>query len=221
MRKYVLYLRVSSQEQGRSGLGLEAQERDINLFLSNYGETPYEVVGRFVEVHSGTDNNRPELNAAITRAKKEKAVLVVSKLDRLSRKVSFLASLMEDREFDFKVAQMPYADKFQLHIYAALAEQEAFFISIRTKAALQAAKARGTKLGAPKQHLDALVEARRQKALREAEQVSGVILPLRKQGSTLRSICEVLNASGLKTSRGTAFHPSLVSRMLTTLEAAR
>lgn len=219
MRKYVLYLRVSSQEQGKSGLGLEAQERDIQLFLSNYAETPYEVLGRFVEVHSGKDNDRPELRAAIQLAKEQKAVLVCSKLDRISRRVSFTSSLMEDRDLDFKVAQMPYADKFQLHIYAALAEQERDFISQRTKAALQAAKARGTKLGAPRQHLDLLAKARTEKAVREAHQVSGVILPLRKQGASLRSICEVLNASGMKTSRGTAFHPSLVSRMLTALEA--
>lgn len=220
-RKYVLYLRVSSQEQGRSGLGLEAQERDIQLFLSNYAETPYEVLGKFVEVHSGKDNDRPQLLAAIQLAKEQKAVLVCSKLDRISRRVSFIASLMEDRDLDFKVAQMPYADKFQLHIYAALAEQERDFISQRTKAALAAAKARGTKLGAPIQHLDILSKARTDKAVREAQKVSGVILPLRKQGSSLRSICEVLNASGMRTSRGNAFHPSLVSRMLSSLEAVK
>jgi len=218
-RKYVLYLRVSSEEQGRSGLGLEAQEKDIQLFLENYADTPYEVLGRFVEVHSGTDNTRPQLQEAIRLAKAEKAVLVCSKLDRISRRVSFLATLMEDRDLDFQVAQMPYADKFQLHIYAALAEQERDFISQRTKAALAAAKARGVKLGAPTQHLELLAKARTEKARREAQQVSGVILPLRKQGTSLRGICDVLNASGIKTSRGKTFHPSLVSRMLTTLEA--
>jgi len=112
MRKYVLYLRVSSQEQGKSGHGLEAQERDIQLFLTNYADTPYEVAGKFVEVHTGTDDSRPQLVAAIAMAKAEKAVLVVSKLDRLSRKVSFIAALMEDRDLDFKVSQMPFADKF-------------------------------------------------------------------------------------------------------------
>ena len=137
MRRYVLYLRVSSAEQGKSGLGLEAQERDIQLFLENYAETPYGVVERFVEVHSGKDNERPLLNAAIALAKREKAVLVVSKLDRLSRRVSFIASLMEDRTLDFKVAQMPHANKLQLHIYACLAEQKRSFISQRTKAALR------------------------------------------------------------------------------------
>ena len=220
-RKYVLYLRVSSQEQGRSGLGLEAQERDIQLFLSNYAETPYEVAGKFVEVHSGTDDRRPQLTAAIAKAKAERAVLVVSKLDRLSRKVSFLASLMEDRDLDFKVSQMPFADKFQLHIYAALAEQERDFISQRTRAALAAAKARGAKLGAPVQHLEVLAKARQEKARREAEKVSGVIVPLRRAGTSLRGICDVLNGSGLRTSRGTSFHPSLVSRMLTSLEVVK
>jgi DNA invertase Pin-like site-specific DNA recombinase len=99
-----------------------------------------------------------------------------------------------------------------------LAEQERDFISQRTKAALQAAKERGTRLGAPKQHLDALVKARQDKARREAQQFAGVILPLRKQGATLRNICEALNASGMKTSRGGSFHPSLVSRMLASLD---
>tara|TARA_Y100000015_G_scaffold41281_1_gene47204 strand:+ start:2531 stop:3202 length:672 start_codon:yes stop_codon:yes gene_type:complete len=216
--KFVLYLRVSSQEQGRSGLGLEAQERDIQLFLSNYAATPYEVLGRFVEVHTGTDNQRPQLKAAIRLARKNKGTLVVATLSRLSRKVSFIASLMEDRDLDFKVAQMPYADKFQLHIYAALAEQERDFCSRRTKAALAAAKARGVRLGAPVQHLEELAKARQQKAVREAQQVAGVILPLRRAGTSLRGICDVLNASGLRTSRGNAYHPSLVSRMLTCLE---
>ena len=201
-------------------MGLEAQERDIKLFLENYAETPYEVIGEFIEVQSGKENERKELNAAIALAKKEKAILCVSKLDRLSRRVSFIASLMEDRELDFKVAQMPYADKFQLHIYAALAEQERFFISQRTRSALKAYKERNPdkKLGAPKQHIEALAKARRDKAKQEAEKVSGVILPLRRQGASLKSICNTLNTSGITTSRGTTFHPSLISRMLTTLE---
>ena len=218
MRRYVVYQRVSSQEQGKSGLGLEAQERDIQLFLENYAESPFQVLERFVEVHSGKDNERPLLTAAIALAKEQKAVLVVSKLDRLSRRVSFIASLMEDRELDFKVAQMPHADKFQLHIYACLAEQERDFISQRTKAALVAAKARGVKLGAPKQHLEALASARSDKALREARAVAGVVVPLRNAGASLRSICNALNSTGVTTSRGTAFHPSLVARMLQVLE---
>ena len=220
MSKFVTYKRVSSQEQGKSGLGLEAQERDIQLFLENYADAPFEVVGEFVEVHSGADNDRPQLTAAIALAKKENAVLVVSKLDRLSRRVSHLSALMEERGLDFKVAQMPHADRFQLHIYAALAEQERQFISQRTKSALAAAKARGVRLGATKDTVAAMVKARQEQAKRDAQKVAGVVLPLKAAGSSLRHICEVLNASGARTSRGGHFHPSLVSRMVKTLEAA-
>ena len=113
---------------------------------------------------------------------------------------------------------MPLADKFQLHIYAELAEQEADFISKRTKAALREAKARGTRLGAPIHHIKKLAKARQDKAVQEAQKISGVIVPLREQGSSLREICNTLNTSGITTSRGTSFHPSLVSRMLSVLE---
>ena len=115
---------------------------------------------------------------------------------------------------------MPYADKFQLHIYAALAEQERDFISQRTKAALKSAKERGVRLGAPVQHLESLVAAKKQKALESAQKIAGVILPLRESGQSLREICDVLNTSKLTTERGGKFHPSLVSRMLKTLEVA-
>ena len=140
-RRYVIYKRVSTKEQGRSGLGLEAQDRDIRIFLEAFSEVPWEIVGEFLDILTGTDDSRPELAKAIDLAKREKATLLVSKLDRLSRKVSFIANLMDDKKLDFRVAQMPSADKFQLHIYAALAEQEREFISQRTKAALREAKA--------------------------------------------------------------------------------
>ena len=217
MRRYITYKRISGGDNQKSGLGLEAQERDIQLFLENYADTPYEVLEEFVEVHTGSDNDRPQLTSAIALAKKENAVLVVAKLDRLSRKVSFIASLMEEKGLEFRVAQMPYADAFQLHIYAALAEQERQFISQRTKAALEACKARGVQLGAPIHHIDALAKARRDKALQDAKRVEGVIVPLRRSGHSLKSICEVLNASGLKTSRGSKFNQPLVSRMLNRL----
>jgi DNA invertase Pin-like site-specific DNA recombinase len=218
MRKYITYKRVSGGENQKSGLGLDAQERDIQLFLENYSETPYEVLAEFVEVQTGTDNERPQLRAAIALAKQHQATLVVAKLDRLSRKVSFIASLMEDKGLTFKVAQMPYADAFQLHIYAALAEQERQFISQRTKAALKEAKRRGVRLGAPVHHIDDLAAARKQKALQDAQKVAGVIVPLRESGKSIRSICEVLNASGIRTSRGASFNERLVGRMLKRLE---
>ena len=218
MRKYVTYKRVSGGENQKSGLGLDAQERDIQLFLENYSETPFEVLAEFVEIQTGTDNERPQLHAAIALAKKESATLVAAKLDRISRRVSFLASLMEEKDLDFKVAQMPYADRFQLHIYAALAEQERQFISSRTKAALQQAKERGIRLGAPVHHIEDLAAARKKKALEDAQKVAGVIVPLRESGKSIRIICEVLNASGVKTSRGASFNERLVGRMLKRLE---
>ena len=218
MRKYVTYKRVSGGENQKSGLGLDAQERDIQLFLENYSETPFEVLAEFVEIQTGTDNERPQLHAAIALAKKESATLVAAKLDRISRRVSFLASLMEEKDLDFKVAQMPYADRFQLHIYAALAEQERQFISSRTKAALQQAKERGIRLGAPVHHIEDLAAARKKKALEDAQKVAGVIVPLRESGKSIRTICEVLNASGVKTSRGASFNERLVGRMLKRLE---
>ena len=147
MAKYVLYYRVSTKRQGKSGNGLEAQKRDIQLFLDTHTEEPFEVLGEYQDIESGRSDDRSELQKAIALCKKEKATLLVSKLDRLSRKVSYIASLMEDKKLNFRVASMPHADKFQLHIYAALAEQERDFISTRTKAALASVKAKGTLLG--------------------------------------------------------------------------
>ena len=222
MNKYVIYLRVSTDKQGKSGLGLDAQKRDISLYLENYSETPYEVLGEFIDIQSGGDNDRPELLKAIQLAKKTKSTLLVQKICRISRRVSFIASLMEDKDFDFKVAQMPNADKFQLHIHSALNEMEKDFISSRTKAALRSWKERNPhkKLGAPSYHLTKLNQGKKDKALKEAKKVSGIILPLKREGLSLRSICHQLNKNGIRTSRGTDFHPSLVSRMISVLETA-
>ena len=207
--RYVLYFRVSTQKQGRSGLGLDAQKRDIDLYLENYSEQPYEILGTFKDIQSGADNDRPELKKAIELAKKTKSILLVQKICRLSRRVSFIASLIEDKELDFKVAQMPFADKFQLHIYSALNEQEKDFISSRTKSALRSWKERNPdkKLGAPVHHIKALAKARRAKALKEAKRIEGLIVPLKQQGKSLRVICDVLNNSGIKTSKGRSFYP--------------
>ena len=220
--RYVLYFRVSTQKQGRSGLGLDAQNRDIDLYLENYSEQPYEILGTFKDIQSGADNDRPELKKAIELAKRTKSILLVQKICRLSRRVSFIASLIEDKELDFKVAQMPFADKFQLHIYSALNEQEKDFISSRTKSALKSWKERNPdkKLGAPVHHIKALAKARRAKALKEAKRIEGLIVPLKQQGKSLRVICDVLNNSGITTSKGRSFYPSKVSRTLSLLEVA-
>jgi DNA invertase Pin-like site-specific DNA recombinase len=214
MPRYVIYKRVSTQEQGRSGLGLEAQERDIRLFLESFSEEPWEVLGTFTDVLTGSTSDRPQLQAALALVRKEKAILLVAKLDRLSRKVSFIASLMDDRQVQLRVASMPSADKFQLHIYAALAEQEREFISARTKAALAEAKAKGRKLGGLRDATGERNKAIQQQALAGAEKIAGVVLPLRQAGATLRQIAEALNASGVPTARGGQWHAVQVQRTL-------
>lgn len=216
--KYVTYCRVSTRKQGDSGLGLEAQQRDIQLFLENYSGKPYDVIAEFVEVESGTNSERKELHQAIALAKKEKAILLVAKLDRLSRKVSFIAQVMEDKHINFKVAQMPHADNFQLHIYAALAEQERDFISKRTKAALQEAKARGVALGGLRDKTNKRNQAKKQKAVIDAQKHRSIIEPLRTQGASFASIAEALNKSGLKTERGSEFKAMTVKRIIDRLE---
>lgn len=217
--RFVTYRRVSTEDQGRSGLGLEAQSRDIGLFLDAYAEEPWEVIGEFLDVESGGNDARPQLAAAIAMAKAEKATLLIAKLDRLSRRVSFIASLMEDPKLSLRVAQMPHADKFQLHIYAALAEQERDFISTRTKAALAEAKRRGTKLGGLRDATMRRNEAVKANALARAERAGAIILPMREAGKTLAQIADALNASGVATARGGSWHPAQVKRTIDRLEA--
>ena len=218
MQQYVTYVRVSTSEQGRSGLGLAAQERDIGLFLEAFSEVPFEVIGAFTEVQTGGADDRPELAKALELVRKTGAELLVAKLDRLSRKVSFISNLMDDPKVRLRVASMPSADKFQLHIYAALAEQERTFISARTKAALREAKAKGVKLGGLRDATGKRNDAVQANAKRRAEKVSGIVLPLRKQGVTLRGIADTLNASGVPTARGGQWQASQVQRVLERLE---
>lgn len=221
MRKYVTYMRVSTTEQGRSGLGLEAQKRDISIFLETYSDVPFEIVGAFVEVQSGKDDERPELTKAIQLAKKTGAELLVAKLDRLSRRVSFIASLMEDPRLSLRVAQMPYADKFQLHIYAALAEQERDFISKRTKAALQEAKARGTKLGGLRDETMKRNEVVKANADARAARLRGLVEPMRRDGKSLRQIAEELDRAGVATARGGRWNAAQVSRVIKRLSETK
>lgn len=218
MQRFVVYTRVSTKKQGDSGLGLDAQDRDIQLFLDNYSEVPWEVVARFEDVESGTRSDRPELAKAITLAKTTGATLLVAKLDRLSRSVAFIAQLLEDRKLNFRVASMPYADKFQLHIYAALAEQERDFISKRTKAALQEAKARGVKLGGYREGHKSHHEALRQNADKAAQKVSSTILSRRAAGATFQAIADELNALGVETARGGQWYATTVRNYAKRLE---
>jgi DNA invertase Pin-like site-specific DNA recombinase len=220
MQKFVIYRRASTEEQGKSGLGLEAQTRDIDMFLAHYAETPFEVVSEFTKVQSGKDGDRPELAKALDLCRELGATLLVSKLDRLSRRVSQIATLMEDRRIRFRVASMPHADNFQLHIYAALAEQEREFISLRTKAALAGLKAKGKKLGGIRPKTEARNRAVREQADGYAQRVAGMVQPMRSAGKTLREIAECLNATGVQTSRGGKWSPAQVMRTLERLETA-
>ena len=140
--QFVAYLRVSTDGQGKSGLGLEAQRNAVQSFLPAGAV----ILSEFIEVESGKKADRPELARAIALAKQTKSTLLIAKLDRLARNVAFIANLLNG-DVDVVAADMPQANKFLLHIMAAVAEQEALAISDRTKAALQAAKARGVKLG--------------------------------------------------------------------------
>lgn len=219
MLQFITYFRVSTKEQGKSGLGLDAQERDVELFLNNYAEVPWEIAGTFTDVLSGANNDRPELARALDLCRKTGGTLLVSKLDRLSRKASFLTALFDDPKVKLRVASMPNADKFQLQIYAALAEKEREFISLRTKAALTEAKARGSKLGGLRPNTERRNEAVQAQAFGNARKVADLIEPLRAQGKTLREIAEALNGSGVQTARGGQWQASQVKRTLERLAA--
>ena len=199
--KWFSYLRVSTDKQGKSGLGLESQRKAVADFL-NGGR--WELLSEFVEVESGSRNNRPQLAAALAACKKHKAKLVIAKLDRLARNVNFVSGLMETG-IKFVAADMPFANKLTIHILAAVAEHEREAISARTKAALAAAKARGVKLGGPKLRLAQLNGAIANKA--EADRFASNTLPLIREAqkigaSSLRAIAKVLNDRGVRTARG-------------------
>ncbi len=213
MLRYVVYTRVSTEDQGKSGLGLEAQDRDIGIFLEKFSAVPYEIIGRFQDVESGASNGRPELTKALALVRKTGAELLVAKLDRLSRKVSFISNLMEDPKVKLRVASMPHASKFELHIYSALAEQERTFISERTKAALQAAKARGVKLGGMRDATMKRNAAIQAKADAEAAKVMKLIKPMQEAGASLAHIARTLDEMGIATSRGGKWTAMQVSRV--------
>src|ERR1700757_4487704 len=141
--KFVAYCRVSTNKQGRSGLGLDAQRKAVADYLDG---GKWELVGEFTEIETGKRADRPELERAIAACKKHRARLIIAKLDRLSRNVAFISALME-RKVDFIAVDNPTATKFTIHILAAVAEHERDAISKRTTEALAAAKARGVKLG--------------------------------------------------------------------------
>lgn len=212
--KFISYLRVSTERQGRSGLGMEAQRKAVADFLNGGAWT---VLREFVEVESGKRDDRPELSAAMAECRLTGATLVIAKLDRLSRDAAFLLSLQK-AGVEFVAADMPNATRFTVHIYAALAEQERKMISDRTKAALAVAKAAGKVLGGyrngPKIQSAVGVLARQEKAASYAAAVRPVLREMRDRGLSLRQIVVEVEQRGVCTPAGGAWTAGLVSRLL-------
>jgi DNA invertase Pin-like site-specific DNA recombinase len=204
--KFVSYCRVSTQMQGASGLGLEAQQQAIMSFL-NGGD--WQLLGEFVEIESGKKNDRPKLQAALDRCAMTGATLAIAKLDRLARNVAFISRLMESG-VDFVAVDFPTANRLTVHILAAVAEHEGKMISERTKSALTARKARGLKCGNPRDLTSAEQakgsasgnRVKQKKADAFAIKIAPIIKHYLAQGLSLAKIAGVLNADGILTARG-------------------
>jgi DNA invertase Pin-like site-specific DNA recombinase len=218
MTAYVPYVRVSTAKQGRSGLGLEAQEEAIRQFLKP-GDTL--LTPTYVEVESGRRGDRPQLAQAIERAKLTRATLLVAKLDRLSRDTKFLLTLV-DSEVEVAFGDLPQVEgamgRFILTQMVAIAELEAGLTSQRTKAALAAAKARGVKLGGfrgVKVDPALGLEAKRKAAARFRQSVAPAIEALKAEGVTSASgLARALNERGVKTRRGGTWTTTQVMRVM-------
>jgi DNA invertase Pin-like site-specific DNA recombinase len=210
MTKYVAYYRVSTDRQGASGLGLDAQRAAVARHIGA-ASSP---LAEFTEIESGKRHaNRPQLRAALDECRKRRAVLVIARLDRLARNVAFIANLM-DSGAEFVAVDMPTANRLTVHILAAVAEHEREMISQRTKAALAQAKARGTRLGNPRP-LDALVYAVAATAhLKPAPEIRDLIARWRTEGKTLRTIADNLNRLAIHTPRGKPWYASSVRNIL-------
>lgn len=220
------YLRVSTERQGTSGLGLEAQRAAVRSFCERGG---YVIAREYVEVESGCNDERPKLRAALAHARRIGAVLLVAKLDRLSRSVKFIATVL-DAGVEFRACDMPDASRMVLHIMAAVAEGEAAAISARTRAALAAAKERGVLLGGSARKARGLrsnltrkaaaegrargQEANRAKAVSDYADVLPTIVALREKRRPLRAIADALNRDGFTTRTGAAWSAVQVLRVL-------
>ena len=214
--RFVAYYRVSTDRQSRSGLGLEAQREAVRCYL-NGGS--WSLAAEVTEVESGKRNDRPELDRALRLCRLYEAILVVAKLDRLARNVAFISKLMESG-VDFVAADFPQANRLTVHILAAVAEHEAAMISQRTKAALDAAKARGVQLGNPanlRNRLDGSAKgnaAKAAKAAKRAADLLPLILPMKTDGVSLRQIADGLSRRGIPAPRGGEWSAVAVKRIL-------
>ena len=198
--KFVSYLRVSTDKQGQTGYGIDAQRAAVASYL-NGGDR--QLIGEFVEVESGKRKDRPELAKALVACRKHKAKLVIAKLDRLARNVALIANLM-DGKVDFVCCDMPQANRLTIHVLAAVAEHEREMISDRTKAGLAAAKARG----GPR--LPAINEMRKAGALERARAIAPILSEL--DGMSARSVAAELNARQVETPSGAPWSAKTVIR---------
>lgn len=206
--RFIAYYRVSTERQGKSGLGLAAQKELVKNYVSGIKG---HLIEHFVEIESGTRSSRSQLTAAIAMCRKENAILLIAKLDRLARRVHFISGLMESG-IQFRAADMPNADRFMLHVYAAMAEEEARRISERTKQALRAAKARGVQLGKSGKEL---AKRNRLHADVFATKVGPEILRLKRQGLSVRHIADRLTSDNVASYSGGHWHPTTVQRVWT------
>ena len=214
--RFVAYYRVSTKQQGSSGLGLDAQREAVTRHLRS---TPDMQLVEIVEIESGKMKDRPELAKALQLCRQTGAILVIAKLDRLARNVAFVSALM-DSGIDFIACDNPQANRLTLHILAAVAEDEARRISERTKAALAAAKARGTKLGGdrgyrPNGRPDQALSALRTQTDDFILSVVPIINDIKAVGhTTFGAISAELNRRGIRTRRGGGWHASTVRNMM-------
>ena len=225
MCKVIAYYRVSTEGQGRSGLGLEAQRHAVAALCNARG---WQIASEFTEVESGKRNDRPQLNAALRHAKVTGGKLAVAKLDRLSRDAEFTLKV-RNSGVDFICADNPDVNRLTIGLLAVINEDERERISERTKAALAAAKARGVKLGNPNGAASlkragkgngAAIEAVKAQAAARASDYAEIIADIRSTGATsLPSIAKELNSRGIVTARGGIWHPSSVRNLLARVEA--
>lgn len=215
-KKYIAYYRVSTDKQGESGLGLEAQQRDVKRFVKSRAG---EIVREFTDIESGKKTDRAGLAEAIAMSKSSGATLVIAKLDRLARNAGFILQL-RDSKVDFVAVDMPDANTMTVGIFAIMAQKEREDISTRTTSALASLKARGVKLGKPENFSDAgrrkgaeatRARARQSHANRTASAFASI---LHKGGNTLSKIADELNAAGFQTPKGCRFSATQVSRLL-------
>jgi DNA invertase Pin-like site-specific DNA recombinase len=206
--EFIAYYRVSTERQGRSGLGLEAQQAAVHGHLATFGGS---LIGEHIEVETGKRNNRPELHAALAACRRHRAKLVIAKLDRLSRNVAFIAAMM-DSSVEFVACDNPHATRLTLHILAAVAEHEREAIAARTKAALQAAKARGIRLG--RHGADYLAQTNKAAALERASRLKSIFAELIATRMSIRQVATELTKRGIAPPHGGSWHPQTVARLI-------